>query len=416
MRITALRGKIGGYITELNIFGKFHRPPINELELLLQRQSTRLYFLLLAIALFILIVYTSLIYQKNTNTIKIVSLEQFEQLQTRYVSNTIECPCTNISFQRATFYRMEPIFHQVCSSDFIDTHWLNTLFESYQNQHISEMNSLTFIGTAFAYFQSLRIMCGLTKQAVMDVRELFLNTQVIVTHMLHYDLFLSQTTAALISFNSTLSDSFVHSLKMLLGMAHGNGLVSGYSTNWGVFLPNMTKDATIYTRARIYGDCNCATSSACTAPSIPHVPGFVVACLPIESLLRSTFECLYNQTCVDIISSYVNASIIPTALNEGQSGFSPYISTNDIVQKMFIESWFINISYENFYQQCQPKFCSHTLIERNNILYVVTTIVGLYGGLTVLLKLIVPFAVRRMHALIRRRREHVQVRPIDERF
>ena len=416
--MTILRGKIVGYITELNIFEKSHRPAANDLELSLQRHSTRFYFLLLSIALFILVVYTSLVYQQNNNTIKISSLDEFRYIRTRYLSNRFECPCTNISFQRATFYRMVPIFHQICSSDFIESDWLNILFQTYQNQGHSEMNSLTFNGTAFAYFQSLSIMCGLTRQAVIDAEELFLNTQVISAYMLSEELFVSQTTATLISFNSTLSNSFVHILQMLLGMAQGNGLVSGYSTNWGIFLPNMTKDTTIYTKARTYGECNCAISASCTAPSIPHVPGFVVACLPIESLLRSTFECLYNQTCVDTISTYIKASKIPNALNITQSRFAPSIITNDLVEKMFIESWSINVSYEHFYQQCQPKSCSYTLIERHNILYVLTTIVGLYGGLTVLLKLLVPFAVRRIHTLIRRRRHHefVQVRPNDERF
>jgi hypothetical protein len=203
---------------------------------------------------------------------------------------------------------------------------------------------------------------------------------------------------------------------MLLGMAQGNGLVSGYSTNWGVFLPNMTKDATIYTKARIYGECNCATSATCTQSSKPYVPGFVVACLPLESLLQSTFECLYNQSCIDTISSYVNTSNIPRALNKTNSRFASYLVANEIVQEMFIESWSFNVSYDNFFQQCHPTSCSYTLIRRYNPLYVATTIVSLYGGLTVLLKLVIPFAVAHIHAFIRRRQHTtIQVVPLDER-
>jgi hypothetical protein len=235
--------------------------------------------------------------------------------------------------------------------------------------------------------------------------------------MLDYDIFTGQTTAALNSFKSTISNSFVHTLNMLLGVAQGNGLVSGYSTNWGVFLPNMTKDATIYTKARIYGECNCATSVSCNESSIPYVSGFVVGCLPLESFLRSTFECLYNQSCINTISSVVNSSIIPRVLNNTNSQFASHLVANSIVEKMFIEFWSINVSYDNFFQQCQPKSCLYTLTRRSNILYAITTIVGLYGGLTVLLKLIVPFSVHRIHALIRRRRHvHVQVAPIDEHF
>ncbi len=163
----------------LNLFEKTHRRAVDESELYLQRQSTRLYLLLLSLALFILVICTSLTYQQDNNRITISSLKEFERLQNLRGFTTVECPCTKISFDRATFYQAEPIFHQVCSSDLIDTNWLNILFTSYQNQIPSDINSFTFTGTAFAYFQSLRIMCGLTKQAVIDAQDLFLATQVV---------------------------------------------------------------------------------------------------------------------------------------------------------------------------------------------------------------------------------------------
>ena len=399
------------------MFEKTHRAAVTEPELYLQRQSTRVYFLLLLLALFILVVYTSLIYQQDNNTINISTLEKFQYLQDEYGPTTVECPCTNISFTRATFYQVEPVFHQICSSDFIKTDWLNPLFKSYGYQNISENHSFTFSGTAFSYFQSLRIMCDLTKQAVIDAQDLFLATQVVSAFMLDYDLFDGQTDATLTSFKSTLPDSFVHILQMILGMAQGNGLVSGYSTNWGIFLPNMTEDATIYTKSRIYNGCNCATSASCIQSSTPYVPGFIVGCLPLESFLQSTFECFYNQSCVDMISSYVNAPFIPRALNNTSSRFTSDLLTNEIVQEMFIESWSFNVSYKKFFQQCHPTSCSYTLIGRHNVLYVITTIVGLYGGLTVLLKLVVPFAVHHIHKVVRRHRHaNIQVVPLEERY
>jgi hypothetical protein len=416
LQTIAVRHKIRAYVVALNMFEKAHRTAVHESRLYLQRQSTRVYFLLLSLALFILVVYTSLIYQQNDDTINISSFENFQQLQDKYGPTTVDCPCTKISFNRSTFHQVEPVFHQICSSDFINTSWLDTLFTSYVNQEVSKFHTYTFGGTAFAHFQSLSIMCDLTKQAVIDARDLFLATQVVSAFMLAYDLFEGQTTAALTSFKSTLPNSFVLTLQMLLGMAQGNGFVSGYSTNWGLFLPNMTSDATIYTQARIYDGCNCATSASCIQSSKPYVPGFVVGCLPLQSFLRSTFECLYNQSCVDIISSYVNASVIPRALSN-TSRFASNLLTNDIVQEMFIESWSLNVSYENFFQQCKPISCSYTLIGRYNVLYVVTTIVGLYGGLTVLLKLVVPVAVHRIHKLVRRQRHtNIQVAPEGEHY
>ncbi len=114
--------------------------------------------------------YRLFILEDNRNTIKISSLKDFQKLQNLHVSTAIECPCTKISFNRSTFHQMEPIFHQVCSSDFINNDWLNILFTNYQNQNPS-------------------VMCHLTKQAVIDAQDFFLNTQVISTYMLDYDIF-----------------------------------------------------------------------------------------------------------------------------------------------------------------------------------------------------------------------------------
>jgi hypothetical protein len=135
-------------------------------------------------------------------------------------ASSLQCPCTELSFSYEDLIHLEPEYHQICSSDFIDTDRLNILFTSYQNQNASETNLYTFTGTAFAYFQSLSIMCELTKQAVIDAQDLFLGTPVVSAYMLDYDLFDEQTNAALTSYKSTLSNSFVHKLQILLGMAH----------------------------------------------------------------------------------------------------------------------------------------------------------------------------------------------------
>lgn len=169
----------------------------------------------------------------------------------------------------------------------------------------------------------------------------FLGTQVVSEYMLDYDVFDGQTTAAL-------------TLQMLLGMAQGNGLVSGYPTKWGVFLPNMTKDTTIYTKALIYDECNCATSVSCNQSSTLYVPGFAVGYLPLEFFLRSTFECLYNQLCVDTISSFINASITPRALNITNSRFALCLITNDIVHEIFIKSWSLSVFMRIFFNNFDP--------------------------------------------------------------
>lgn len=396
--------KLRRYISTLNTFEKMHKSSVTEHELYFQRQSTRVYLLVLISAVLFLVGYTLFTYQKRTSTIRVSSFQQLQRLQNQYGSKEVDCPCTTISFHTAAFCHIEPVFHPICTSDFVGKDWLEPLFYGYKNQRKSDFNPFTLTGTAFAYFQSLRVMCDLAKQAVLDSRDLFLARQIVSAEMPDQDIFDRLVMASLASFRSTLATNLVHTLHMLLGIAQSNGLVSAYATNWGLFLPNMSKDATIYTKARHYNGCNCATSPSCTQPSFPYVPGYVVGCLPLQSLLRSTFECLYNQSCVDAFAAYFNATKTPRSLNAASSRFAANTLTNDIVEAMFIEAWSSNISYASFFEQCHPAACSYKSIDRYNVLYVVTTIVGLYGGLTVLLKLIVPLVVHRLLVLLRRAR------------
>ncbi|CAF1075655.1 unnamed protein product [Adineta ricciae] len=58
-----------------------------------------------------------------------------------------------------------------------------------------------------------------------------------------------------------------------------------------------------------------------------------------------------------------------------------------------IESWDDNIFYNQYYAQCAPKHCSYFITSSNNALYVFTTMIGLFGGLFVALKILVPLIV-----------------------
>jgi beta-lactamase regulating signal transducer with metallopeptidase domain len=66
-----------------------------------------------------------------------------------------------------------------------------------------------------------------------------------------------------------------------------------------------------------------------------------------------------------------------------------------------VEEWNSSIMYENYFNECEPTECTYTHQTKNNILYIITTIIGLIGGLTTALKLIVP----RLVMLARKKKE-----------
>jgi hypothetical protein len=156
--------------------------------------------------------------------------------------------------------------------------------------------------------------------------------------------------------------------------------------------------ANVYTNSLQYGDCNCATSRFCVQSSTLDdwiVLGFKVGCLPVESLLQSTMECLYDSACLDNITLFIsNSTSIFDPLDLSISTrFARNATVNEIVESLFIESWITNISFDDYFTECRPSSCTNTIIYRQSITFIITLIMGLYGGLTISLRLLTPIMV-----------------------
>jgi hypothetical protein len=117
------------------------------------------------------------------------------------------------------------------------------------------------------------------------------------------------------------------------------------------------------------------------------IPGFVLGCLPIESLFRSSLICLYNQTCIDQINlnNLTVTPLIPPANNE----LSINRTVEDILNNALDLTWSVNISYAEFYNQCSPSSCPCSVNQHRDVIQIIVTLLGLYGGLTVALRYIV---------------------------
>ena len=83
------------------------------------------------------------------------------------------------------------------------------------------------------------------------------------------------------------------------------------------------------------------------------------------------------------------------------SRFALNDSLRTIFNELMIEEWTIEGFFDNYYDSCAPSTCTYTYAQRLDIVYVVTTIVSLFGGLVVVLRLLSPISVRIVHATIR---------------
>jgi hypothetical protein len=138
------------------------------------------------------------------------------------------------------------------------------------------------------------------------------------------------------------------------------------------------------------------------------VPGFLVGCSPLESLLQSTLECLYSVTCITGLinpnQQYLNKNIHP--LDATLS--SPYVTVQSLMNELMVDRWERIISYEHYYATCAPTLCTYVNTEPANKIYIITTIIGFFGGLAIALHTIVPVLVKFGRYLIMCRRQRIE--------
>ena len=371
--------------------------------------STRVYVLFLSISILIITIYTSLSVEIGSETILMPSQLHFEELANADFI-TFQCPCTQISIRHKEFTTINRNFHQICSSYFVKDLWLDYLFgDSFWYKY--HRSDLRVRGTA--YFSLLSALCTLSKTIIDDAAQQFLEEPFISAQVTSEREFLSKMNTIIQIFQKKTLTGFSHNLQLIRDITHRNTLISSYFSNWYWWIkPNRTS-MTLPTNPITMNDgCSCATRSDCVQSGGIYrsfsdiqyfsMPGWNVGCSPVETLLRSTLECLYNQTCVDTLMHHASTveEVFPLTINIEamnstiSSRFNANTGIQEIVDALFVEKWLINISYASFYKQCAPAYCSYTFNRRNNLLYIVSTILGLYGGLTTSFRFLIPLIIK----------------------
>jgi hypothetical protein len=401
-----------------------------------QRWSTRLYIACLTIAILFLTLYTWLSAESKIVQIKNPSLSTVEALQLQVFS--LQCPCTQLSISYEDLIRLEPVYHQICSSEFVSSKWIDGL------------NEIAFLLNAILYredfryagpiFQLLQSMCDLANDTVIDALLVFGQTQLVTANLIEPDLFAEQLESAITQFKLTTPNALLRLLQLTCNITYMNQFLTGsygnFMVNYSIVqeyaksntalivsssssvLPNGTTQSCYCTN-----NIECGTNAAFyVGPSgqrqvIFTVPGFYYRCFPVQSLLPSTLECFYsNQPCLDMITNITNETLFAnmTRLNASlPSRFMINTTISDLLGQLFIESWSSSLFYTSYFAKCQPAYCSYSIITQKSALEIVTTVTGLIGGLSVALKFLVPFVILGC-AKIYRKRQAVQPNVIPQ--
>jgi hypothetical protein len=399
--------KFQHFLRNLNLFPSVP-PSTDEHELRSQRISTRWFIFLLIILMTILLLYTSLVTRTKTIYAKEPSLTQYEQLYSTY-SQTLTCACTQISITYDKFLHVNYTIHQVCSSQFMDDIWIRNLTSPIEARH---ENDFRIIGP-FS-FQALRSFCKLTNITISGSLTEFYSRQYVGASVIPLHLFESETKSLIDQFRLSMINSFSLSLSMIQNTNQANALLSALETNYRLKVAG-NGNILIIIDAQEYNLCKCSCKSTCIYPSVIHhhtdptsvfdIPDFYTGCFVIEALLQSTLRCFYDQQCINSIHVYLSNTplldIIP--LNSSlPSNYSKDSTIQELVDNLMIEQWNASAIYKKYYNECRPTQCTYTVQRRNDIIYIVTTLFGIIGGLTTVLRLILP----RLVNAVRKKREH----------
>ena len=123
------------------------------------------------------------------------------------------------------------------------------------------------------------------------------------------------------------------------------------------------------------------------------LPGIFAGCFPLNALLRSTLECLFSTSCLAALQSSIfdrHPLAVDTLVYSGTSRFPPNTTVQLIVDQILIETWVGIGNYSALYSQCQPNLCTYSYESSASFVMVLTTIIALFGGLSVVMKTVAP--------------------------
>ena len=423
--------RFGQYLAQQNVYNDDESLAIGE-----QLLSTRLYLSLLAVSIFVLLIFTGLKAPAVTATVTSPSLKLFDYLSNRYPS-TFSCPCSQPVIPYDVFLSFAPRYHQVCSSVFVSQSWISTLF-SFQLNHYYPLDFRT---AASSQFQVLGSLCRFAAQSIADSLETLAMHQLITTSALsravldRESVVLAQQLQTTVIADANLIDQYVafsisqNYLSSSLRTTHyfaSSDAPGGSQSMRYLWNENLSGNS-------INDYCFCYQTYSCSATvrlynmTLPYstrwilhpdmlalyIPGMKAGCIPHDSMLNATLECFYNATCIQMLLQFMGGTTFPDSLTDTvQSRFKPNMTVGSMFAELFVEDWHYSSNFTGYFASCAPVSCSYSYTERFNAAYMFITFFGFIGGLTVLLGFVAPVLVknivRRIKTIYYGQNEHEQ--------
>ena len=133
-------------------------------------------------------------------------------------------------------------------------------------------------------------------------------------------------------------------------------------------------------------------------PPIFVIPGMKVGCMPYDAMIDSTLECFFSQSCLNTTARWISnlpPEQWPEALNSSKmSAFNSNTPISSLLAQHTVDRWINSTDFAGYYRSCAPSQCTYTVVQYNSFAYVISLLIGMYGGLTVALRFMAPFIVK----------------------
>ena len=409
--------RLGRYLISSNLF---ETDETDEISIRIQRCSTYIYIVVLFFSMYILLFQN--VFEVDSQMIEVKNLSLDSYLKLRSLYTDINCPCSQISTLYGSFVVLVPTYHPICSSEFISQTWIEIL--------VDNMTAFRFVGdfraTASTQFQILRELCYFSQLVLNNNIEAFYDTEYISGALLTEYQWHIEIKAAIDAFLDDSLTNVAHRISFLRSFVTFNLLVSGIQTSMSLILQPETNSATVDLERNFYHlsvdgpYCACDDGGVCFLPSgfynvdmfnnnadimydtleseLSYVlKNWFTGCWALQSLLISSFNdsFLTNQVELNLMARYFgwsSASMLPSVLNLTESNNINITggTFNDLLENLFIENVVTEFNYSIYFEQCQAQSCFYSTKKNAGTLYLLTSLLSLYGGLSVVLRFLIP--------------------------
>ncbi|CAF1361149.1 unnamed protein product [Adineta steineri] len=401
-------------LIKLNLF-QSAPPSTNETILLQQRYTTRLYLIMFFLLLIILFLFNSIKPQIIQVIKKSPTPDDFRHLEKDY-SRTLRCPCSQITTEYKYLIEIKLTYYEICTSKFVSSDWINVEY----NEGKIFLDDIRY--QSKFYFQLLSTLCQMSKQTIEERLESFYRTQFLSHELVHSQSFQFQFQSIFNQFKKITLESFQHLLlsikvnfqinqfntqlnsEFVYDETHEriNGIGIIFQTRW--WSASSECPSSNYTS---YGKCLCESkylNADCSMNTVLRlnetneiiIRGMSIGWFPYESILISTFECFYNETCFSKISSQINSTNHFSILN---SSIDENSTIEYLANQLFIQSWSNKSLFAEYFNQCHPLTCEYQYETRFNFIFIFTIFLGLVGGLNIFFRLLSPLIIKSIYKL-----------------